>query len=339
MKSTFQLSEQGLSQSRRTGVGATGGCPAGMAENWLSGAFEAVVSGWETTLQRGDDYEGNPELSSLFYDFKFSFIGRTCNKVAHVLAKQVTSETQTGWWQFAPDCVSALVTADCNSMNDQWMKPQSRLKKEEEESCQNIVFKKENSPDYLVVNICGAAFFLIPVRLLNHCCKKYKRASKHTDQSSRNRVVGSLRDEILAFHSSSTVHYQHPQFRTAQNRRRFRVTETGLANLRFFLSSWAAPQTLHLRMKTVNSVGKLLNRFLFLHLKYENESESGQAGHENEHELKEYLKFRKRTNSSGIMSNTVGMRKFNTKYRPTVHSIKQVHDQIHNKFTTNKCMI
>ena len=59
------------------------------------------------------------EFSSLFYEFKFSFISRTCNKVAHVLAKQVTSETQTGWWQFAPDCVSALVTADCNSMNDQ----------------------------------------------------------------------------------------------------------------------------------------------------------------------------------------------------------------------------
>ena len=93
-------------------------------------------------------------------------------------------------------------------------------------------------------------------------------------------------------------------------------------------------------MKTVeNSVEKLLNRFLLLHLKYESESESGQAGHENEHELTEYLDFRKRTNSSGIMSNTVGMQKFNTKYRPIVHSIKQVHDQIYNTFTTNKCMI
>ena len=79
-------------------------------------------------------------------------------------------------------------------------------------------------------------------------------------------------------------------------------------------------------MKTVD-VEKLLNRFLLLHLKYE--SESGQAGHENEHKLMEYLKFRKQTNLSGIMSNMVGMRKFNTKYRPTVHSIKQVHDQIH----------
>ena len=77
-------------------------------------------------------------------------------------------------------------------------------------------------------------------------------------------------------------------------------------------------------MKSV--VEKLVNCFLLLYLKYESESESGQAGYENEHELTEYLEFRKRTNSSGIMSNTVGMRKFNTKYRPTVHSIKQVHD-------------
>ena len=40
---------------------------------------------------------------------------------------------------------------------------------------------------------------------------------------------------------------------------------------------------------------KLLNRFLLLHLKYESESESesGQTGHENEHELIEYLEFQK----------------------------------------------
>ena len=56
--------------------------------------------------------------------------------------------------------------------------------------------------------------------------------------------------------------------------------------------------------------------FYFLHLKYESENESGQAGHENEHELTEYLEFRKRTNSSGIMSNTVGMQKINTEYWP-----------------------
>jgi hypothetical protein len=44
---------------------------------------------------------------------------------------------------------------------------------------------------------------------------------------------------------------------------------------------------------------------------YEYENESGKVGHENEHELTE---FRKRTNSSRIMSNTVGIRKINTEY-------------------------
>jgi hypothetical protein len=40
---------------------------------------------------------------------------------------------------------------------------------------------------------------------------------------------------------------------------------------------------------------------------YENESKNGKVGHENEHELTEYREFRKRTNSSEIMSNTVGI--------------------------------
>ena len=48
--------------------------------------------------------------------------------------------------------------------------------------------------------------------------------------------------------------------------------------------------------------------------KYENKSESSKAGHKNEHELTEYRKFQEQTNSSGIMSNTVGIRKINTKY-------------------------
>ena len=47
---------------------------------------------------------------------------------------------------------------------------------------------------------------------------------------------------------------------------------------------------------------------------YENENKSSKAGHENEHELMEYQKFWKRTNSSEIMSNTVGIRKINTEY-------------------------
>ena len=47
---------------------------------------------------------------------------------------------------------------------------------------------------------------------------------------------------------------------------------------------------------------------------YENKNESDKARHENEHELTEYQKFQKRTNLSGIMSNTVDIRKINTEY-------------------------
>ena len=47
---------------------------------------------------------------------------------------------------------------------------------------------------------------------------------------------------------------------------------------------------------------------------YENESESGKAGHKNEHELTEYREFRKRTNSSIITLNTIGIRKIKTEY-------------------------
>jgi hypothetical protein len=47
---------------------------------------------------------------------------------------------------------------------------------------------------------------------------------------------------------------------------------------------------------------------------YEYENKSGKARHENKHELTEYREFQKRTNSSGIMSNTIGIRKINTEY-------------------------
>ena len=49
---------------------------------------------------------------------------------------------------------------------------------------------------------------------------------------------------------------------------------------------------------------------------YENESESGKGGRENECKLTEYREFRKRTKSSGLMSNMVGIQKINTEYQP-----------------------
>ena len=67
-------------------------------------------------------------------------------------------------------------------------------------------------------------------------------------------------------------------------------------------------------MKTVGNSRKTSQPFSTSTFKYENENESGKIGHKNEYELTEYQKFQKRTNSSGIMSNTVGIRKINTEY-------------------------
>ena len=67
---------------------------------------------------------------------------------------------------------------------------------------------------------------------------------------------------------------------------------------------------------------KIFQSFSNFTCEYENESKNGKAGHENEHELTKYREFRKRTNSSGFMSNTVDIRKLNTEYRP----IDQVYD-------------
>jgi hypothetical protein len=73
-------------------------------------------------------------------------------------------------------------------------------------------------------------------------------------------------------------------------------------------------------MKTVGNGRKTSQPFSTFTFEYENESESesGKAGHENEHKLMEYQEFRKRTNSSEIMSNTVDIRKIN------------MEDQVHN---------
>jgi hypothetical protein len=65
-------------------------------------------------------------------------------------------------------------------------------------------------------------------------------------------------------------------------------------------------------MKTVENDRKTTQPFPTSTFEYENES--GKAGYENEHELTEYREFRKRTNSSKIMSNTVGIRKISREY-------------------------
>ena len=54
------------------------------------------------------------ELSSSFVDFSVTFTSRACNRVAHVLAKQVSGDNRLGEWQLAPTCVVHLLASYCN---------------------------------------------------------------------------------------------------------------------------------------------------------------------------------------------------------------------------------
>jgi ribonuclease HI len=49
-----------------------------------------------------------------FNAFSLMYANRNCNRVAHVLAKQVSDDTRVGEWHVAPPYVSHLMTEDCN---------------------------------------------------------------------------------------------------------------------------------------------------------------------------------------------------------------------------------
>jgi len=54
------------------------------------------------------------ELSSSLVDFFVTFTSHACNRVAHVLAKQVSGDDRLGEWQLTPTCVVHLLASDCN---------------------------------------------------------------------------------------------------------------------------------------------------------------------------------------------------------------------------------
>jgi ribonuclease HI len=57
------------------------------------------------------------EISLCFADFSIFYISRSCNRVAHTLAKQVSDDNRLGEWQLAPACVDHLLTHDCNPVD------------------------------------------------------------------------------------------------------------------------------------------------------------------------------------------------------------------------------
>jgi ribonuclease HI len=52
------------------------------------------------------------ELSNGLHEFSFSFVHRVCNKVAHVLAKQVSATHCLERWYVTPACVTDLVISE-----------------------------------------------------------------------------------------------------------------------------------------------------------------------------------------------------------------------------------
>jgi hypothetical protein len=54
------------------------------------------------------------ELIAAFLNFSLVYANRSCNQVAHVLAKQVLDENRMGEWQTAPAWIYHLLTRDRN---------------------------------------------------------------------------------------------------------------------------------------------------------------------------------------------------------------------------------
>lgn len=54
------------------------------------------------------------ELSVSCIVFTLMYTSRSCNRVAHTVAKQVLDDNRLGVWQNAPTCIAHLLTGDCN---------------------------------------------------------------------------------------------------------------------------------------------------------------------------------------------------------------------------------
>jgi len=86
---------------------------------WLETDSQKMLRLWQASPNQRSSIEAIMveirELSSVFEEFKFTYIARSCNEVAHTIAKQVAGDTRFGWSSCAPACVTHLMIRDCNS--------------------------------------------------------------------------------------------------------------------------------------------------------------------------------------------------------------------------------
>jgi hypothetical protein len=90
----------------------------GIHNIWLEIDCQEVMELWQTCMNHRSSIvtilEEIRDLSTHFQGFKFSFIARSCNEIAHILAKQITCDIRVGRWSYVPTCISNLLTPDCN---------------------------------------------------------------------------------------------------------------------------------------------------------------------------------------------------------------------------------
>jgi ribonuclease HI len=67
-------------------------------------------------------------LSNIFQSFSLMYVHRSCNHVAHALAKQVSDSIRVGEWHSAPTCIVSLLTEDGNHAAP-WLIPEALSQK------------------------------------------------------------------------------------------------------------------------------------------------------------------------------------------------------------------
>jgi hypothetical protein len=70
-----------------------------------------------------------------FKIFRFHMLVENCNKVAHLLAKQVTSTNHSERWYVTPACVSDLIMYEAEAGWSKWKASNAKKKKDTPKGC------------------------------------------------------------------------------------------------------------------------------------------------------------------------------------------------------------
>jgi hypothetical protein len=101
-----------------------------------------------------------------FKIFRFHMLVENCNKVAHLLAKQVTSTNHSERWYVTPACVSDLIMYEAEAGWSKWKASNAKKKKKTPQKAAFIyeksiflVFAATNEINYLVYTLKSKTSF------------------------------------------------------------------------------------------------------------------------------------------------------------------------------------